>query len=125
MRDANIVDLTRVDRRSYRRSTRDRLGWHGFPASRHSAGSGGGAMTAIRPAAVAGTWYPGSARDLADAVDRYLARAEESEATGHGASARRSWPSVVALIAPHAGLIYSGPVAAHAYGRLRARAPEI
>jgi len=67
-------------------------------------------MATIRPAAVAGSWYPGSAQGLAAAVDRYLARATR-EVPG----------DLVALIAPHAGLKYSGPVAAHAYRLLRHR----
>jgi len=67
-------------------------------------------MTAIRPAAVAGSWYPGSAQALTAAVDRYLADA------GHDVAG-----DLVALIAPHAGLKYSGPVAAHAYRLLRDR----
>ncbi len=63
-----------------------------------------------RPAAVAGTWYPGGARALAAAVEQHLAGATR-EVSG----------DLVALIAPHAGLMYSGPVAAHAYGQLRGR----
>jgi hypothetical protein len=65
----------------------------------------------IRPAAVAGSWYPGSASALAAAVDRHLA-----------ATSRDVDGDLVALIAPHAGLMYSGPVAAHAYRLLRGRA---
>jgi len=65
---------------------------------------------ANRPAAVAGTWYPGSARALASDVEQYLAGAT-----------RDLVGDLVALIAPHAGLMYSGPVAAHAYALLRAR----
>ncbi len=58
----------------------------------------------IRPPAVAGTWYPGSAGALRAAVE------------GHLASVTQAAPGdVVGLIAPHAGLMYSGPVAAHAY----------
>ena len=63
-----------------------------------------------RPAAVAGTWYPGSASALAAAVDHHLARA-----------ARGLDGDLIALVAPHAGLLYSGPVAAHAYALLRGR----
>jgi AmmeMemoRadiSam system protein B len=63
-----------------------------------------------RPAAVAGTWYPGDAPTLASAVDRHLARA-----------GRALDGDLIALIAPHAGLMYSGPVAAHAYALLRDR----
>src|SRR5262245_38647905 len=64
----------------------------------------------IRKAAVAGTWYPGSAPALGDAVDAHLARASSTVAG-----------ELVALIAPHAGLMYSGPVAAYAYRLLRDR----
>lgn len=64
----------------------------------------------IRKAAVAGTWYPAARPALAAAVDGYLAR---TALDLHG--------DLVALIAPHAGLMYSGPVAAHAYRLLRDR----
>jgi AmmeMemoRadiSam system protein B len=64
----------------------------------------------LRKAAVAGSWYPGSARALGDAVDAYLERAASTVAG-----------DLVALIAPHAGLMYSGPVAAYAYRLLRDR----
>ena len=68
----------------------------------------------IRRAAVAGSWYPGTAPALAAALDRHLARVE------------RDVPGdLVALIAPHAGLMYSGPVAAHAYRLLRDRAFDV
>jgi MEMO1 family protein len=71
----------------------------------------------IRPAAVAGTWYPGDAPALAAAVDRHLAAADRT--------ARDLPGDLVALIAPHAGLIYSGPVAAHAYRLLRGRVFDV
>src|SRR5204862_5941316 len=75
------------------------------------------AMNRIRPAAVAGSWYPGSAPELAAAVDRHLARAAGVDVTLGG--------ELVALIAPHAGLMYSGPVAAHAYRLLRNRRVDV
>jgi AmmeMemoRadiSam system protein B len=70
-------------------------------------------MTTIRKAAVAGSWYPGTATALAAAVERHLDAADRAaeEITGE----------VIALVAPHAGLVYSGPVAAHAYRLLRGR----
>src|SRR2546426_1665692 len=72
-------------------------------------------MTAkVRKAAVAGSWYPGTARALAAAVDRHLANTTQDVAG-----------DLVALIAPHAGLMYSGPVAAHAYRLLRGRAFDV
>src|SRR2546422_3903751 len=69
------------------------------------------AMTGnVRKAAVAGSWYPGTAPALAAAVDRHLVKADH-DVVG----------DLVALVAPHAGLMYSGPVAAHAYRLLRDR----
>ena len=68
----------------------------------------------IRPAAVAGTWYPGAAEALRSAVGGHLA---EVEAVPAG--------DVVAVIAPHAGLVYSGPVAAHAYRAVAGRRYDV
>ena len=64
----------------------------------------------MRRAAVAGSWYPGDRATLASEVDGYLAAASP------GPSGR-----VVALVSPHAGLRYAGPVAAEAYSLLRGR----
>jgi MEMO1 family protein len=71
----------------------------------------------VRQAAVAGTWYPATAGSLASAVDRLLARADENAVDVPG--------DLVALIAPHAGLTFSGPVAAHAYRLLRQRVFDV
>src|SRR5436309_10748002 len=68
----------------------------------------------IRRAAVAGSWYPGSKSALAAAVDAHLANADRDVAG-----------ELVALVAPHAGLMYSGPVAAHAYRLLRDRTFDV
>ena len=62
----------------------------------------------VRPTAVAGSWYPGDEAPLRAAVISHLAAVSDTDAeTPSG--------DIVALIAPHAGLLYSGPVAAHAY----------
>ena len=71
----------------------------------------------IRRASVAGTWYPAAPASLASAVDRHLAAADRAGADLRG--------DLVALIAPHAGLMYSGPVAAHAYRLLRGRTFDV
>ena len=68
----------------------------------------------VRPAAVAGSWYPGTAAALGGEVDGYLDAVRE---TPKG--------EIVALIAPHAGLVYSGPVAAHAYRAVAGRAFDV
>ncbi|MDD5460990.1 MAG: AmmeMemoRadiSam system protein B [Methylococcales bacterium] len=60
-----------------------------------------------RQPAVAGIFYPANRQELHQMLDRFLIEAE----TG---------PKVPkAIIAPHAGFIYSGPVAASAYVRLK------
>lgn len=59
----------------------------------------------VRPSAVAGHWYPGTRDALLREVDAHLASA--------GRDAAGRCPR--AIIAPHAGLMYSGPVAAWAY----------
>jgi AmmeMemoRadiSam system protein B len=67
----------------------------------------------IRPAAVAGTWYPGTRAALERAVDAHLHSASRAE------DARGDLSCPKAIIAPHAGLMYSGPVAAYAYQLVR------
>jgi hypothetical protein len=67
--------------------------------------------SAVRRPAVAGTWYPGSAAAIADVVDRYLANAAVPEVRGR----------LVGLVSPHAGMLYSGAVAAHSYVLLKGR----
>jgi AmmeMemoRadiSam system protein B len=73
----------------------------------------------VRKAAVAGSWYPGSAASLASAVDGYIARADSA------AGGTVIGGNLTALIAPHAGLMYSGQVAAHAYRLLRDRTFDV
>jgi MEMO1 family protein len=69
-------------------------------------------MTNIRRPAVAGLFYPGDADELRREVNDLLAGAAAMSAAG------AAQPRPKALIAPHAGYIYSGPVAASAYSRL-------
>jgi len=66
----------------------------------------------IRRALAAGRFYPSDPARLRAMIDAMLARAETS--------APRSGASPVALVVPHAGYVYSGPVAASAYSLLRA-----
>lgn len=63
-------------------------------------------MPTVRPAAVAGLFYPDDPVALGQTLDALLAEA----------GAARLTPK--AVIVPHAGYIYSGPIAAAAYGRL-------
>jgi AmmeMemoRadiSam system protein B len=64
----------------------------------------------IRPTAVAGTWYPGTREALTREVDDYLA-----------AAATNIQGDLRAIIAPHAGIMFSGPVGAYAYRAVAGR----
>jgi AmmeMemoRadiSam system protein B len=72
-------------------------------------------MARIRRPAVAGAFYPGAAGELEAKVRGYLRDAQPAP----------SEKPPKAVIAPHAGYIYSGAVAASAYVRLAARRDEI
>lgn len=65
----------------------------------------------IRESVIAGTWYPGNPERLTREIRGYLSRARVPNLKGR----------LVGLIAPHAGYMYSGPVAAHAYKLLEDR----
>ena len=64
----------------------------------------------IRRPAVAGTFYPGQSEALSRELEKMIEQAGEY-------APAPAFPKVV--IVPHAGYIYSGPVAASAYDRLR------
>ena len=66
---------------------------------------------AIRPPAVAGKFYPADPHKLQALVERYLNAAAAPDDC-------LDPPLVKAIIAPHAGYVYSGPIAASAYVHL-------
>jgi len=66
-------------------------------------------MSNTRPTAVAGLFYPAGREQLHSDVQGYLRAVETTD----------SQPAPKAIIAPHAGYVYSGPVAASAYARLQ------
>lgn len=68
-----------------------------------------------RPSPIAGRWYPGESGKLASSVDGYLSAAQLPEINGQ----------VIAVMAPHAGHIYSGPVAGYAFQVLQGMEPEV
>ena len=73
-------------------------------------------MNPIRPAAVAGTFYPGAARELAREVAHLIAGVQRPPLAQRAPKA---------IIAPHAGYIYSGPVAASVYALLEPAREQI
>ena len=72
----------------------------------------------VRPPAVAGMFYPSNPKELAASVEFYL-----SEAAANIDVATSTPPK--AIIAPHAGYVYSGLTAAAAYNSLRPIADKI
>jgi AmmeMemoRadiSam system protein B len=71
-------------------------------------------MNSIRPAAVAGSFYPGETSALAAEVAGYLADAGSAPAA-----------APKAIIAPHAGYMYSGAIAGSIYARLAPLAGKV
>ncbi len=70
-------------------------------------------MTSIRPPAVAGAFYPDDPLELSTMIQYFLSQADDS------------LPAPKAVIVPHAGYIYSGPIAASAYAPLKKAAGQI
>jgi AmmeMemoRadiSam system protein B len=69
----------------------------------------------VRPSPIAGQWYPSDKGQLAKSVDRYMDDARLPDLPG----------DVIAVVAPHAGHLYSGPVAGYAFAALRGREPDV
>jgi hypothetical protein len=72
-------------------------------------------ITDVRPSSIAGRWYPANPHELAASVDAYLAEANLPQIEG----------DVVGVMAPHAGHLYSGPVAGYAFSALRGLNPQV
>jgi len=69
----------------------------------------------LRPSPIAGQWYPGNPERLATSIDGYIEAAKLPDLSGE----------IVAVVAPHAGHTYSGPVAGHAFAAVRGQTPEL
>ncbi|MGC8917449.1 MAG: AmmeMemoRadiSam system protein B [Thermoanaerobaculum sp.] len=69
-------------------------------------------MSRVRPAAVAGSFYPSSPWELNKLVEKFLA------AAGNDGACQ-------AVIAPHAGYVYSGETAGYALGKLSPAASRV
>lgn len=69
----------------------------------------------VRASVIAGSWYPGRPAELQATIERYLTDVEPTVLEGQ----------LVGLIAPHAGYVYSGQVAAYAYKQLEGRDFEL
>ncbi|MBW1682153.1 MAG: AmmeMemoRadiSam system protein B [Deltaproteobacteria bacterium] len=65
----------------------------------------------VRRAVLAGSWYPANPESLSRQIRGFLSRAKNPRMEG----------TLKALVVPHAGYVYSGAVAAHAYALLQGR----
>lgn len=65
-------------------------------------------MDALRKSVIAGSWYPGNSSILRRDIEGFLNLVPDTESAGE----------VVAIIAPHAGYVYSGQVAAYDYKKV-------
>ena len=72
-------------------------------------------MIDVRPSPLAGRWYDDDPEVLARSVDGFVDDAQLPELDGE----------VIAVIAPHAGHTYSGPVAGYAFAALRGQSPDL
>lgn len=73
------------------------------------------AVAEIRPSPIAGIWYSTDEKALAAQIDAYLADAAVDDLEGE----------VVAVIAPHAGYVYSGRTAGHAFRTVLGRSVDL
>jgi hypothetical protein len=63
----------------------------------------------VRQAAVAGSFYPADPKELSSMIDGLLAKVTAPQITD----------PILAVVAPHAGYVYSGPTAAYTYAQLK------
>jgi AmmeMemoRadiSam system protein B len=68
----------------------------------------------LRPSPIAGRWYPSAPERLRESVDAYIRAAGGVEIDG----------DILAVVAPHAGHLYSGPVAGHAFAAVGGLKPD-
>jgi len=66
----------------------------------------------VRPSLIAGSWYPGNPQQLRQTIEQLFAQVSPPKIEGE----------VLGLISPHAGYVYSGQTAAHAYHTVRDQA---
>lgn len=69
----------------------------------------------VRKPVVAGSFYPSNPKTVEKEVDGYLGDARKQELKGE----------IVGLISPHAGYVYSAPVAAYAYNQISGKKVDV
>lgn len=69
----------------------------------------------IRPSPIAGRWYSSDPHRLAEEIDAYIDQAETGSVSG----------DIIAIMVPHAGHRYSGPVAGYAFSAIQDMQPDL
>jgi len=69
----------------------------------------------VRPSSLAGRWYPANPKQLAESVDSFIDKATIPDIPGE----------IIGVISPHAGHIYSGPVAGYCFAALQNTDPDL
>jgi AmmeMemoRadiSam system protein B len=69
----------------------------------------------IRPSPIAGRWYSSDPHRLAEEIDAYIDQANTDSVSGE----------IIAIMVPHAGHRYSGPVAGYAFSAIRGMRPDL
>ncbi len=69
----------------------------------------------VRPSPIAGQWYPADPKRLSERVGSYIRAASLPALEGE----------IIAIMVPHAGHIYSGPVAGYAFAAAQGLSPEV
>ena len=77
----------------------------------HVRAAEGASEPKVRPAAVAGSFYPADPQELSKMIDNLLAKTAPPPVDG----------TIIAAVSPHAGYPYSGPVAAWTYAAIGAQ----
>lgn len=77
--------------------------------------AGASPFQGVREPIYAGSWYPGTTDRLTQTIDSYIESAANPLLDG----------PVVGIVAPHAGYVYSGEVAAHAYKSVKGNSYEL
>ena len=78
-------------------------------ATAFSTGTARASAPSVRPSVLAGMWYPADPAELEKEVRQYIANASPPKPEGR----------LIAIAVPHAGHIYSGPVAGYGYALLK------
>ncbi len=71
--------------------------------------TGGAESRDVRIPAMAGTFYPASGTELSKQIDSYLQEIKKQNVNG----------KIIGIVSPHAGYVYSGQIAAHAYKQIQ------